>query len=227
MINISGDTKVIFDVDRTLIDNDKQIHRAYKEILYSRKINVRPGETFPGATLFDKLALMKLNYGIDDTIEELAAERTGRYLYIIDNFRIYMLPGASLIIHLLKGKGISISYCSSSAKIFTDALFKGTGIDTDIFDVGINWAPGLKKKPSPDLYEIAIQRLNTTPSNCLVFEDDWTGGEAASRAGCNVVFVGSGKQVEYEAKYHGYELYNNFMEVIKNIEIGGARLWKQ
>ncbi|KAH0541565.1 hypothetical protein FGG08_003977 [Glutinoglossum americanum] len=57
---------------------------------------------------------------------------------------------------------------------------------------------GKQKKPSPDLFLLALQRINDTlspgdkrvrPEECLVFEDSIAGVEAGRRAGMRVVWV--------------------------------------
>ena len=45
------------------------------------------------------------------------------------------------------------------------------------------------RKPEPEPYLLAAQRLGVDPSRCLVFEDSDIGAEAAHRAGCVVVQV--------------------------------------
>lgn len=44
-------------------------------------------------------------------------------------------------------------------------------------------------KPAPDIYLEAAKRLGMHPSECLVFEDAFTGAEAGKSAGCHVVAV--------------------------------------
>lgn len=44
-------------------------------------------------------------------------------------------------------------------------------------------------KPAPDIYLEAARRLGMHPSECLVFEDAWTGAKAGKSAGCHVIAV--------------------------------------
>lgn len=46
-----------------------------------------------------------------------------------------------------------------------------------------------RRKPYPDPYLLAAERLGVDPRRCLVFEDSEIGAEAAYRAGCVVVQV--------------------------------------
>ena len=46
-----------------------------------------------------------------------------------------------------------------------------------------------KPKPAPDIFYEAAKRLNVSPENCLVFEDDDPGLEAAVKAGMKMIDV--------------------------------------
>ena len=44
-------------------------------------------------------------------------------------------------------------------------------------------------KPAPDIYLLAAKRLGVHPSECLVFEDAFSGAKSGKSAGCRVVAV--------------------------------------
>lgn len=44
-----------------------------------------------------------------------------------------------------------------------------------------------QKKPAPDVYELALKKLNLKPEECLAFEDSWNGVQSAKSAGLRVV----------------------------------------
>eukprot|EP00210_Caulerpa_lentillifera_P004064 g3877.t1 len=48
-----------------------------------------------------------------------------------------------------------------------------------------------KKKPSPDIYNLAAEKLNVNPANCLVIEDSAIGVAAAKAAGMKCVVTRS------------------------------------
>ena len=48
-----------------------------------------------------------------------------------------------------------------------------------------------RPKPYPDLYLLAAERLNARPGDCIVFEDSYSGVEAARGAGMRVVGIRS------------------------------------
>lgn len=47
--------------------------------------------------------------------------------------------------------------------------------------------PGIRRKPAPDLYLLAVERLGVPAQNCLAFEDSEAGVLAAKAAGCRCV----------------------------------------
>lgn len=48
-----------------------------------------------------------------------------------------------------------------------------------------------RPKPHPDIYLRAAELLDTLPQDCVVFEDSFTGIEAARAAGMAVVGIGT------------------------------------
>jgi beta-phosphoglucomutase len=61
------------------------------------------------------------------------------------------------------------------------------GIPQEIFDATVNGLEIEQKKPSPDIYLKAAERLNIDPKFCLVVEDAISGEQAGKAAGCKVL----------------------------------------
>jgi HAD superfamily hydrolase (TIGR01509 family) len=57
-----------------------------------------------------------------------------------------------------------------------------------IYDVIVN-GEEVKSKPNPAGYTLAINRLNLSPSECIVFEDSEKGLQAALEAGASAVHI--------------------------------------
>jgi len=67
------------------------------------------------------------------------------------------------------------------------------------------WRKGIEKKPSPQLYELAINRMNLDPSQCIAFEDSLSGSRAALNAGTNLIVVQSYVPFSLDALTAQYE----------------------
>lgn len=59
----------------------------------------------------------------------------------------------------------------------------------DIFDLIMSKEDVSKKKPDPEIYDKIIEHFHTTPKECLIFEDSYTGVLAAKNARVEVVNI--------------------------------------
>ena len=65
-----------------------------------------------------------------------------------------------------------------------------------------------KAKPDPEIYNVAISRLQLSPSECLILEDNIRGIAAAKASGAHVLEVKTVYDVNYD----------NIINTIKKIE---------
>ncbi|KAK8128999.1 HAD-like protein [Apiospora sp. TS-2023a] len=114
--------------------------------------------------------------------------------------RCGVLPGAHALVSTL-----SSSYGGGEDGRIKLALASGTTAQNYALKTVLGDDPRLpskgsgRGKPAPDIYQVALQTLNSTaeaagekpilPSECLVFEDSVVGVEAGRRAGMRVVWV--------------------------------------
>ncbi|KAJ8901920.1 hypothetical protein NDN08_004124 [Rhodosorus marinus] len=68
------------------------------------------------------------------------------------------------------------------------------------FDVILAGDDVPKKKPDPTIYNVASERMNVSPSNCVVIEDSLIGLQAALAAGmeCVITYTDSTKDQKFE-----------------------------
>ena len=59
----------------------------------------------------------------------------------------------------------------------------------EVFDLIITKETVMKKKPDPEVYFKIMDYFNVSPSECLIFEDSYTGVLAANRANIEVVNI--------------------------------------
>jgi beta-phosphoglucomutase-like phosphatase (HAD superfamily) len=168
-----------------------------------------PGESFPGSNLFDIIAGIKRRYSLPESVDELVAERRAAYINILLQCTTGPCDGVEEMFKFLDGQRdhshVRFAYCSSSERSFTDIIFRKLfeliGMPEYVqepdtfffthFGVGAStcWTSGLEKKPHPMLYELTCRKLNLQPSQCIAFEDSVSGGQAALKAGMNLVIV--------------------------------------
>jgi len=101
-----------------------------------------------------------------------------------------VMPGVLETIHAAKARGLDLAIVSSSPHAWVDSHTKRLGL-FDHFnavicadDVGVG-----RTKPNPDLFLVALSRLQVEREAAIVFEDSPNGVTAANRAGIFVVAV--------------------------------------
>jgi len=105
------------------------------------------------------------------------------YLEIIRG-RLHPLPGAREFIALCRGRGLRLAVATSADRIKMEGNLREIGIPPETFDAAVNGLDIARKKPYPDIFLLAAERLGLPPARCLVVEDAPNGLRAGKTAGC-------------------------------------------
>ncbi|MBV8541021.1 MAG: HAD family phosphatase [Pseudonocardiales bacterium] len=98
--------------------------------------------------------------------------------------------GIPEIIAAARSQSIPIGVVSNNPHGEISRILAGAGLVADVI-VGDD-EPGLRRKPAPDTYQKAANRLSLRPAACMAVEDSLLGAEAAGVAGCYTVAVATG-----------------------------------
>nr|MCU0375382.1 HAD family phosphatase [Chitinophagaceae bacterium] len=96
------------------------------------------------------------------------------------------LPGLLPLLHGLKAAGKKIGLGTAADFTNTDFTIDGLNI-RHYFDVLVTSDLVPEGKPSPAVYLYTADRLGVSPEACLVFEDTFSGVEAARAAGMKAI----------------------------------------
>jgi HAD superfamily hydrolase (TIGR01509 family) len=88
----------------------------------------------------------------------------------------------------LKVRGIKLAVVSSAAKWMVDEILKQISLD-QVFDLIVTGDDVKKHKPDPEAYHFALQKLQASPNETLIFEDSEAGFQAAREVGVPVIAV--------------------------------------
>ena len=100
--------------------------------------------------------------------------------------------GIERILNAARQSGLKLAVVSNNPTAEVCEMLRKSAI-IDFFDEVIgNDLENIQKKPSPDTYLLAAQRLKVQPADCVVIEDSILGAEAGRRAGCFTVAVATG-----------------------------------
>ena len=91
--------------------------------------------------------------------------------------------------HACRAAGLFISVASSADEIKVRANLEKIGLPVKFWDAVV-WGEEVKnKKPAPDIFLSAADKLGVTPTKCVVVEDAVNGVQAAQAAGMRCIAV--------------------------------------
>ena len=190
---MTGTRALIFDFDGLILDTETADVRAWSDIY------AEYGFTFPleswaqiiggtGAASFD--AAVHLQTLLGDPLDLEALQARQNHISHSFVFQQPVLPGVMDYLHTAKRLGLKLAIASSSPHSWVDTHARRLGI-FDYFDKVIcaDDVGAGRTKPNPDLFLLALDRLQVRKNEAIVFEDSPNGVQAAKRAGIFVVAV--------------------------------------
>lgn len=179
----------IFDLDGTLLDS-----MPYWENLGENYL-VKCGKTphpdirfhFKRLTLEGSAIFMKREYGLEESIEEIAA---GIMAGIQDAYfeSIPLKPGAAVMLEELHERGVLMCVATATERPCAEAALERLGI-AQYFSHVFTCSEAGASKTEPLIFEQALAHLGTPRASTVVFEDALHAMETAHAAGFPLVAV--------------------------------------
>lgn len=175
---------VIFDMDGVLVDSERYICEAAMRMFKERGLVVRAEDFLPfvGAGENRYIGGVAEKYGFPMDIERDKARTYELYAQIVQG-RLEPLPGALDFIARARARGLRLAVASSADRVKVDTNLRELGLAENTFDAVICGTDVVKKKPDPEIFLTAAERLGVEPAGCLVVEDAVNGVAAAKAAG--------------------------------------------
>ena len=199
-------TGLIFDCDGVLADTERYGHlpafnQTFREFglpvqwsteAYGAALAVGGGKERMRALLTPEfVAQAGLPNDADDQATAVVAwhqRKTELYVQMVRDGKLPARPGIARVVAEARIAGWQMAVCSTSAEPSVRAILENA--------VGAETAAGFlvlagdvvpAKKPAPDIYLLALERLGIGPSEAVVVEDSRNGLEAAVAAGLSTV----------------------------------------
>ncbi len=179
---------VLFDMDGVLVESERFINEAGVLMFREKGYEVDPDDflEFTGMGEDRYLGGVAEKHNIPFNPEQDKARTYEIYERLVKN-NIDPLPGVRNFIHKCKTKGLKIAVATSADHIKMVINLKELDIPVETFDATVNGLEIEHKKPAPDIFLKAADKLGVNPHNCLIVEDAVSGVEAARAAGGRVL----------------------------------------
>ncbi len=175
---------VIFDMDGVLVDSEAFICQAACRMFQEKGLAVSPDDFRPfigtGENRYLGGVAEKYHFPVD--IDEIKKRTYDIYMEIIQG-ALQPLPGVHAFIEKCKTLGKKLAVASSADRRKVIGNLTEIGLSPKHFGAIIVGEDIVHKKPAPDIFLLAAERLELSPQRCLVIEDAVTGVAAAKAAG--------------------------------------------
>jgi HAD superfamily hydrolase (TIGR01509 family) len=127
-----------------------------------------------------------------DKVKELHLRKTDIFMDLIDAGKIPLRPGVLRIIDDAINADIKLAVCSTSSEKAVSNLVK-TLMGPDRASKFQIFAGDMvkKKKPAPDVYNMAVDEMGLNKTKCIIVEDSGIGLSAAKAAGISCIVTKS------------------------------------
>jgi HAD superfamily hydrolase (TIGR01509 family) len=200
---------LIFDVDGTLADTERQGHRVafnrafsdaglnwvWDEDLYGRLLAITGGKERLQHFIQAYHAEVPVSgRDLASFVEKLQAAKTRHYTELVGRGEIQARPGVIRLIREARQAGLRLAIATTTTRENVDALLAASfgPVSPAWFEVIGAGDAVPRKKPSPDIYRHVLDTMRLSPEECLAFEDSENGLRSASAAGIPTLITVNG-----------------------------------
>ena len=211
---------LLFDVDGTLSDTEQQGHlpaynAAFEEIglnwHWSEELYRKELLLLPGGRERIRHYLIKHKPRVDAFVDELARDqlhwvnlvheaKSRWFRRRLEEGKVSLRPGVARLIEQAKREGLRLAVVTNaSERSLKPFLHYALGADLAAqFDFIVSGEQVKRKKPAPDLYLRALERLQVRAEECLAIEDSGMGLCSAAAAGVPTLITANDDTLEHD-----------------------------
>jgi HAD superfamily hydrolase (TIGR01509 family) len=189
---------LVFDVDGTLADTEELHRQAFNAAFRAHGLEWRwstglyrellavPGGKERLRHFVDTLGLpAREAEWLKRLMPLLHATKTRVFAELVEAGRARPRPGIVRLLREARAAGLRLAIASTTSPANVETLLpRVLGEDAPgWFDVVVTGDVVVRKKPAPDIYQLALEQLGCPPQFCVAFEDSAPGVRSAKAAG--------------------------------------------
>ncbi len=203
---------LLFDVDGTLADTERDGHRVafnrafveagldweWSEELYGKLLAVTGGKERIRYYLDNFNTAFKRPAELDAFVAGLHQAKTSHYVEMLSKGLIPLRPGVKRLICEARDAGMRLAVATTTTPENVSALLENA-MDPDAmswFEVIAAGDIVPAKKPAPDIYLYAMEKLGLSPADCIAFEDSHNGIRSSMGADLKTIIAVNGYTTE-------------------------------
>ena len=195
---------LIFDVDGTLAETEELHRAAFNAMFENYGLNWHWDQAIYGKLLEVAGGRNRLQFFIEqyqpplagdyiDVTVQMHADKTKIYGQMMAVGNLALRPGVERLINKAIEKKLKLAIATSTSRKNVDALFAATlGQDVLAHFQAICCGDEVERvKPDPHVYQLALEKLNLSPDECLAIEDSHIGLTSALEANIPTLITSS------------------------------------
>ncbi len=200
---------ILFDMDGVLIDAKEWHFESLNRALALFGFEISRYDhlvTYDGLPTRRKLEMLSLERGFPSGLHSLVNDLKQKYTMEIVESRCRPTFHHQYALGKLSHSHFRLAVCSNSIRQTVDQMLSRAGI-LKYFEITLSNQDVSRVKPDPEIYVTAMEKLQLSPRDCLIIEDNPNGIKAAIASGAHVLEVENPSDVTY----------NNISNKIKDI----------
>lgn len=179
---------VVFDFDGTMLDTETVWYESFRDTVQQYGFDL-PMEVFAqGIGTYDDgmYRYIAEKTGSEEALSDIKREAAERHR--TKSAALRLRDGVETYLEDARRSGLRIGLATSSPLEWVEPFLKMHGV-LDYFETLCTQDDVARVKPDPELYSLAVRRLNVAPAETVAFEDSANGAQAAVAAGLRCVVV--------------------------------------
>ena len=192
---------ILFDMDGVLIDAKDWHYEALNRALDLFGLGIGRDEhlsTFDGLPTKDKLKILSKARGLPKSLHQFLNNLKQKYTVEIAYALCKPIFHHQYALSHLAEEGYRLAVCSNSIRNTVELLMKLSALEAYL-EFTLSNEDVTKAKPDPEIYQIACEKMQLNPAECLIVEDNEKGILAAEASGCPILKIGTVDDVTYSS----------------------------